>query len=169
MDSHPPLRTIASESIPRALEKALRYRLLNEPEEAESICLDVLAVDPAHEKAMVTLILALSDQFDQQPAKVFGRATEVVGKLSSEYARAYYGSLLCERRANAHRRQRGPGSAQIAYEWYQKALAGYERAIELREAGNDDAVLRWNACVRILASDPTLKPAPIDTFTPLLE
>jgi len=150
MDPHPELRTIAAASIPRALEKALRYRLLNEPEEAESICLDVLAVEPTHEKAMVQLVLALSDQLDQQPAKLFGRAMEVIGRLSSEYQRAYYSSLLCERRANAHRKQRGPGTAGVAYEWYRKALDGYARAIELREPGNDDAILRWNGCARII-------------------
>jgi hypothetical protein len=169
MEPKPELRTIAPESIPRALEKALRYRLLEEADQAESICLDVLAVEPGNEKAMVTLILALSDQLDHQPAKLYGRGQEWVAKLSTEYARAYYGALLCERRANAHRKQRGPGSANIAYEWYQKALAGYARAIELRPPGNDDAILRWNACVRILAADLTLKPAPIDTFTPMLE
>jgi len=40
------LKTLSPESVPRALAKAERYRLLNEPVEAESICLDVLAVDP---------------------------------------------------------------------------------------------------------------------------
>lgn len=163
------LRTIAEASIPRALEKAERYRFLNEPAEAESICLDVLAADPDNEAARVTLVLALSDQLDDRPAALFGRAQEALSKLRDPYARAYYHGLLCERRAKAHQKQKGPGSGGIAYEWFQQALEGYARALELREPGNDDAVLRWNTCVRALASDPSLKPAPIDSFTPLLE
>ena len=38
--------------MPAALEKALRYRLLNEPVEAESICRDVLEVDPDNQAAL---------------------------------------------------------------------------------------------------------------------
>jgi hypothetical protein len=163
------LRKINPASIPRALEKAERYRLLNEPSEAESICLDVLAVDPESQKALVTLVLALSDQLDERPAATFARASEVLAKIEDAYARAYYGALLCERRAKAHQKHRGPGTGGVAYEWFVRALDGYARAIELREPGNDDALLRWNACVRILAGDPSLVPAPIDTFTPMLE
>ncbi|MGH7337749.1 MAG: hypothetical protein ACREI7_09230 [Myxococcota bacterium] len=163
------LRTIAEASIPRALEKAERYRFLNEPAEAESICLDVLAADPDNEAALIMLVLALSDQLDERPAAVFGRAKDVAAKIRDDYARAYFHALLCERRAKAHQKQKSPGSGGVAYEWYQQALEGYARALELRQPGNEDAVLRWNTCVRALASDPSLKPAPIDSFTPLLE
>ena len=40
------LRRISFASIEMALERAMRYRLLNDPEQAESICLDILEVDP---------------------------------------------------------------------------------------------------------------------------
>jgi len=48
------------------LTKAERYRLLNEPEEAESICRDILDVDPTHEAALVNFLLALTDQFPRR-------------------------------------------------------------------------------------------------------
>ena len=53
------LKTLSSEAVDRSIEKAERYRLLNEPEEAESICLDVLAIAPDNRHALVTLLLAL--------------------------------------------------------------------------------------------------------------
>ena len=40
------LKRISQAALPAALAKAERYRLLNEPEQAESICRDVLAVEP---------------------------------------------------------------------------------------------------------------------------
>ena len=45
-----------------ALEKAERYRLLNEPILAESICLDILDADPQNAKAVVTMLLAITDR-----------------------------------------------------------------------------------------------------------
>ena len=39
-------KPISKDVIPSALAKAERYRLLNEPGEAESICLDVLQIEP---------------------------------------------------------------------------------------------------------------------------
>ena len=39
------LKPLSREAIPAALEKAMRYRLLNEPGAAESICHDVLRTD----------------------------------------------------------------------------------------------------------------------------
>lgn len=45
------LKPLSKKAIPRAIEKADRYRLLNEPSDAESICLDVLAVDPENQRA----------------------------------------------------------------------------------------------------------------------
>ena len=43
------LKALSREAIPAALEKAERYRLLNEPGEAESICLDILQADPENQ------------------------------------------------------------------------------------------------------------------------
>ena len=57
------LKKLKTESIPTALEMARNYRLLNEPDAAESICLDILAVAPRHQETLITLILALTDKF----------------------------------------------------------------------------------------------------------
>jgi hypothetical protein len=47
------LKPLSREAIPAALEKAYRYRLLNEPLEAESICRDILEADPENQEATV--------------------------------------------------------------------------------------------------------------------
>ena len=52
-------KPISRDAIPAALAKAERYRLLNEPGEAESICLDILQIEPANQEAIVTLLLHL--------------------------------------------------------------------------------------------------------------
>src|ERR1700722_16262182 len=71
-------KPISPDAVPLALEKAERYRLLNEPAQAESICLDVLAVDPDNQRALVMLLLALSDQFLTGPADCIRQAEAVV-------------------------------------------------------------------------------------------
>ena len=148
---------------------AVRYRLLNEPVEAESICLDILEVDPANEKALITLLLALTDQFPRRAGAAVKEALAVVQRFEDEYHRAYYEGIIWERRASSMHDMGGPGSAFLAYDRLRRALDCYEKAIELRPGGNDDAILRWNTCVRVLARHPELKPAPEDTFQPLLE
>jgi hypothetical protein len=132
-----------------ALEKALRYRLLNEPMEAESICLDVLQAEPANQEAMVTLVLARTDLFDEEYTSAFERAKWVLPKLSSEYDRAYYEGVIFERWAKAQTARRVP--AHVVTGWYLQAMRCFERAEKLAEADNPDAILRWNSCARQLA------------------
>jgi hypothetical protein len=146
------LRPLSHSAIPAALAKAERYRLLNEPSEAESICLDVLAVDPAHQEALTTMLLAITDEFQGEgDASKSARAEAILPRLADEYARAYYGALIKERRARAYARH---GRAHLAYDWAVEAIHGFDRALSVRPAGNDDAVLRWNACVRLLQHLP---------------
>jgi hypothetical protein len=146
------LRPLSPAAIPAALAKAERYRLLNEPSEAESICLDILAVDGAHQDALTTMLLAITDEFQGEgDAARSARAEAILPKLADEYARAYYGALIKERRARAYAKH---GRGHLAYDWAIEALHGFDRALTLRPAGNDDAVLRWNACVRLLAHLP---------------
>src|SRR5438445_2904609 len=95
------LKPLTIEALPAALEKAQRYRLLNEPLEAESICLDVLGVDPDHQQALITLLLALTDQFHDDPGALT-KARELLPRLEGDYERAYYAGLICERRAKAN-------------------------------------------------------------------
>lgn len=148
------LKPLSRDAVPAALAKAERYRLLNEPGQAESICLDVLAVDPANQAARVMLILALTDQFHDHAAGAVHRAQESLAALEGSYDREYYAGLICERRARAHLARGGHGSSHAGREWIKDALAHYAEAERLRPAGNDDAILRWNACVRLLEQHP---------------
>ncbi len=163
------LKPLSHDAVSAALEKAERYRLLNEPLEAESICLDVLEVEPENQAALVTLLLSLTDQFDQRLNEVFTWTRDLIPKLAEEYSRAYYSGIICERRAGAHLRRGGPGSGFMAYDWYRQAMESYDKAAELRPPGNDDAILRWNTCARILERHPDLVPEPESSFQPLLE
>ena len=152
------LHRLSEEGIPAALEMAHRYRLLNEPEETESICLDILAVEPTHQETLVTLLLALTDKFstgELQPA--FQAAQEVVGKLDSSYCKSYYSGIVFERRAKYHLKQGGPGSGKVAYEWFVQALKAFDAALKSCDPDNQDAVLRWNSCVRFIERYPDIK------------
>lgn len=160
-------KKLSRDAIPAAIERAVRYRVLNEPLEAESICLDILAIDPDNEDAMTTLILALSDQFGDGLEVRFTQAREMASRLSSEYERLYHEGIICERRAKVHMRSTGPRTGFIAYGWFRKAMELYERAEELRSPGNDESILRWNACVRILARYDHVRPSPDDDGPPL--
>lgn len=142
------LKKLSPDALERSLEKAMRYRLLNEPEEAESICLDVLAVAPDHQNALVTLFLALTDQFPLGCAECVQRAAEMLPRFQSEFDREYYAGILAERRASARLIGHTPGSQAVAYELYLQAMAHYERAESMRPQGNEDALLRWNTCAR---------------------
>jgi hypothetical protein len=102
------LKSLSKEAVPAALEKAMRYRLLNEPAEAESICLDVLKADPENQEAIITLLLALTDRF----AKGYGvsdtQVKELLARIRSEYERAYYSGIFAERRAKTKLIQHTP-------------------------------------------------------------
>jgi len=162
------LKRLSSEAVPRALEKAERYRLLNEASEAESICQDVLGVDPGNQQALVILLLALTDQFEHGLA--VKEAREILPRLTDEYERAYYAGIVCERQAKARLAHAGPGSGVAAYEWFREAMGWYEKAEAIRPPGNDDAMLRWNTCARTLMRSPhQLSPAPKETIEPELE
>jgi hypothetical protein len=163
------LKPLSHDAIPSALAKAERYRLLNEPGEAESICLDVLEVEPDHQLALVTLILALTDQFgDPGVSGAMTRAQELVRRLRGEYERAYYGGIICERRAKAHLTLATPGVAANARGWLLEALHSFEKAEAARPPGNDDAILRWNACARVIMRNPDLRSESEERPEPLL-
>ncbi|MGH7509993.1 MAG: hypothetical protein ACREMZ_11030 [Gemmatimonadales bacterium] len=151
-------KPISEEGVPRALLKAERYRVINDPSSAESICLDVLAVSPENQQALMTLLLAITDQFGEAPTEGVRRARDVLPRLDDEYKRAYYGGIICERCAKAQLRSGAPRSGEMAYEWLREAMSWYEKAASQRPPGNDDAILRWNTCGRLLARNPHLRP-----------
>ena len=163
------LKTLSPDAVPAALEKARLYRLLNEPGEAESICRDVLEVDPDNQDALIMLLLALTDQFDTEAASAaIADARPLIEQLTDAYARAYYAGIVYERRAKAQLRHSMPGYGPRAYEWLRQAMASYEKAEVIRPADNDDALLRWNACARLLMRDKHLTPAIEERGEPLL-
>ncbi len=163
------LKPIAADAIPAALEKAERYRLLNEPGGAESICLDVLAVDASHQDALVTLLLAISDQFDEDTAANVRRARDVLPRLRDPYRRAYYAGVIDERHAKALLRRGMLRSGEAAYGLLRDAMRAYEEAEKSRPAGEDEAILRWNTCARQLSANPQLRPGEKEDYEPAFE
>src|SRR5678815_3772741 len=152
------LKKISADGIPHALEKAERYRLLNDPAQAESICHDVLAVDADNQDALRCLLLSLTDQFGAHGTGHTARvARTYILKLSDEYERAYYSGLVHERetRAFLHRKN---VVRSAAYDGFRHAMEWYERAEALRPPGNVDAILRWNSCARAIERE-RLQPA----------
>jgi hypothetical protein len=161
------LKPISPGAIPEALAKVERYRLLNEPWQAESICLDILAIDPDNQRALVMLLLSLTDQFGHGVTQ--SRAREVLPKLPDGYDRAYYAGIIAERWADSLLRQGAPGAGFTAYQSLREAMDHYERAEAVRPAGNDDALLRWNTCARILMRNRELRPRGEEAFEPAFE
>lgn len=161
------LKRIAPEAVPAALDKAERYRLLNQPDAAESICEDVLAIEPDNQPALISLLLALTDQFRHGNVESFQHAVELVPQLEGDYERAYYSGLIWERRASARLSEDSPGSEGVAYPWLCKAMEFYEKAEAVRPSGNDDALLRWNTCARLIQRYH-LHPETAEPFEPAL-
>jgi len=162
------LKPLSQEAIPAALEKAERYRLLNEPGEAESICLDVLRADPENQSALITLLLAVTDRFGKGYGVSDTQAKELLSRVKGDYDRAYYTGILAERRAKAKLAQGTPGSRHYAYDGFRDAMRWFEKAEAIRPPGNDDALLRWNTCARIIEKN-RLTAREEENFEPPLE
>jgi hypothetical protein len=163
------LKPISGSGIPGALEKAERYRLLNEPDAAESICLDVLDLDPANQEALVMLLLTRTDQFAGAHGPSEAAAKEVLPRLESAYDRSYYAGLIAERRGKALLGANWPGSQPMAWHCFREAMDWYDKATGLRAAGNDEALLRWNTCARVLNAHPHLEPRGEVEYQPTLD
>lgn len=152
------LKSISVESIPEALAKVERYRLLNEPRLAESICLDILAIVPDHQQALISLLLARTDQFrDHVQPKA---AQDVLAQLKGDYEQAYYAGIIWERLGNVRIHEGVGGAGSSVYHMLQSAMSYYEKAMELATPGNDKAILRWNTCARTIMLNPDIRPAP---------
>src|SRR5260370_21115059 len=109
------LKPISHDSVAGALAKAERYRLLNEPREDESICRDILQIEPSNQAALINLILALTDQIPQD-TRAFADAIATLSHLDSAYDRAYYAGIAGERRAKARYQTGGPGADRYVYQ-----------------------------------------------------
>lgn len=158
MSEHEPapfeLKKLSHEAIPRALERAKHLRTVREPQDAESICRDVLRVEPDNQEALVTLLLSLTDQF-RIGSTTQAQAQRIIGSIHDEYKRWYYTGVAYERWAKAHHGHGVPDA--VASEYFVEAMRAFEKAEHFRPPGNDDAILRWNACVRMIRADEYLK------------
>lgn len=163
------LKKLSPEGIERALKKVERYRLLNEPWEAESICLDVLETDPENQEALVSLLLSMTDQFDREGGATVKDARDLLSRLEGEYERKYYEGIICERKGTSLLKRAAKGSGPLVYDWLRKAMAHYEAAAELRPPGNDDALVRWNTCARLIDGHDHLQAVAGDRRVTLLE
>ena len=153
------LKPLSKEAIPRALKRAERYRLLNEPREAESICCDVLKTEPENQEALVMLLLALTDQFRKGSTVGVNQAREILPRLKDEYEKLYYAGVICERWGKFQLKEAVP--AHLAHGWLREAMNCFERAEALSPWQNEDAILRWNACARIITREHQAgRPAP---------
>lgn len=155
------LKSLHKEAVPAALEKAKHYRLLNEPGAAESICLDILQTDSENQEALVTLVLAMSDRLAKDYAVGDSRIQDFLSQISDEYERAYYTGIVYERRAKSVLDRGANGLESTAYEFFRQAMNWFEKAEAIRPAGNDDVILRWNGCARIIMRNK-LEPREMD-------
>ncbi len=162
------LKPLSKEGISGALARVERYRLLNEPEQAESICQDILRSDPENQEAIRSLLLALTDQFGNGSGARVSEARDLLPRLHDRYEQLYYAGIISERRARAFINQGSLGTGPIAYEWFRDAMRYYEEAEAVRPSGNDDAILRWNTCARFLMRNPHLVPKPDERLEPIL-
>jgi hypothetical protein len=153
------LKPITKDGIPNALEKAIRYRLLNDPWQAESICRDVLRTEPGNQAAVMTLVLSITDQFEGEYRTSLHQALELVAQIEDSYQAEYCSGIIYERQATAALKRSTPRSGYIAYEHLRMAMKHYEQAQQHMPEHVEDAILRWNACARMI-NRHGLKPAP---------
>jgi hypothetical protein len=146
----PDLKKISREAIPRAVQKAERYRLLNQSWATESICLDILEVDASNQPVLVMLLLAITDQFGAESRELARRARAVLARITDPYQKAYYAGIIDERLGHAQLAQGVMHAEAMAHDALRAAMASFEQAERLRQPGNDDAILRWNTCARAL-------------------
>ena len=142
------LKPLSKAGIAEAISKVEVYRYLNEPGEAESICRDILATDPNNQQALRLLGLAITDQFTGETSDRYGESESVFRGLTSEYERIYHLGILRERKAKAQLRASRPPHTILPI--FEEAMKCFEEAEKIKPPNNDDAILRWNRCVRLL-------------------
>lgn len=146
------LKPISQTGIAEAISKAEVYRYLNEPGEAESICRDILAAEPDNDDALRLLGLAITDQFTGEGSDRYAESERLFRGLTSEYERVYHLGILQERKAKAQLRAGRP--PHTVYPIFEEAMEFFDAAEKIRPPNNDESILRWNRCLRLLQSRP---------------
>jgi hypothetical protein len=160
------LKPISPSAVPEALQKVERYRLLNQPWAAQSICEDILALEPDNQEALIQLVLAMTDQIGDGVTE--SEVRRVSSRLNNSYHRTYYTGIICERSAKAILRAGYPGCNTGASILLAEAMSCFEKAEAIRPADNDDAILRWNTCARMILRNPALEPKPAEKVQEVL-
>ena len=163
------LKPLSKSGIDAALKKAERYRLLNDPIPAESICTDILIAEPGNREAAIGLLLSLTDQFGHHGVHdKLKQSLQIADSLNDPYDKLYYSGLIHERQGTTALNSGTMGSEYDAFEWLTDAMDLFEKAEEKRPEGDDSCLLRWNTCARIIM-EHKLGPRPKDDFVPILE
>jgi hypothetical protein len=147
------LKKLHPQAIPAAIEKAKQYRLLNEPSAAQSICLDILEVESENQEALVIIVLAMTDRLTRDYSIGDSQIQTYLSKITNQHERAYYTGIIYERRAKALLNKNSNGNEATIYELFRQAMEWFEKAEELSTDQNDNAILRWNQCARIIESN----------------
>ena len=150
------LKRLKDKNLGTAIALAKHYRDLNQPDEAESICRDVLEIEPANVDALRTLGLAMTDRFASQWMSLFEDACAAFKQLPTEYERAYYVGIAWERYAKA---QAEAGRAHNAIHAFEEAIGFFEEASNHAAKDDPAPILHFNRCVRALTSSPELTAA----------
>ena len=122
MTEHFKLKPISKESIPRAIQKAERYRLINQSWAAESICRDVLEIDPSNQQVLVMFVLALTDQLADDHGRIMRVVRETLPRIADPYQKAYYTGIASERSGQALLHRGSMGSGVMAYDALRDAM-----------------------------------------------
>jgi hypothetical protein len=93
----------------------------------------------------------------------------ILPRIRGDYERAYYSGIVCERKASAIWERGTAGAGPRVFEWLREAMEHYEEAEGLRPAGNDDALLRWNTCARMINENHQLRPVAEERTVMMLE
>ena len=146
------LKKISSDALEHSLQKAKHYRLLAQPEQAESLCLDILELDPSNQATLVVMVLSLTDQFSRRgSAGCIRRAKGYLAKIENGYHKLYYGGIISEREGRAML-ERGP-ARKFSHECFREAMELFNKAEALSPENDDDAILRWNSCARTIMNE----------------
>ncbi len=163
------LKPISKDAIPKAIDRAKKYRLLNEPWHAESICWDVYIADPENQQNLIILLLSITDQFrSTKHSKNLTDAMSIIDRLKDNYQKDYAKGLVYERLASAAIHRGGPRSGYIAYYHLLDAMEWYEKSENSHPEKNEESKLRWNTCARMI-KEFRLKPSPEGEGIELLE
>lgn len=152
------LKKISAGFVPEALRKAEKYRLLNHPKTAESICRDILTVEEDNQEAISLLIVSITEQFGNTTRYAdirFRHAEEWVPKIHDDYHRYYLSGLIRERWAKSRIRDL-PGPD--LYEYFHEAMEFYEKAEPLKPEGDESTTIHWNLCARQINRHPHIRP-----------